>query len=287
MTRAIVGLLLWVGTASAAPARFFIMGTGRLAITNAHTGEKTAVRYRRDDGTYDGAALSRIRRAFRSRGDGGEAEISLRLIEILSHLQRIAGDRPLVLLSGYRSPSYNKDLKDQGRGVASGSLHTEGLAADLAFPRSQLPKLWHQVRALECCGAGYYAKHGFMHVDVGRPRFWEPATSGVEQDLSAGNARLFARTEFDRYPAGEMITVTLHAVTLPPIRLAREVRAVETGSRLAFRSENNCLVADGSGASFQVDGEARAGRDTLEIRTCEPRAGQTPEAIRTNLIEVY
>ena len=39
---------------------------------------------------------------------------------------------------------------------------------------------------------GYYAKQGFMHVDVGKPRFWEATTSRTDEDLSGGNARVFA-----------------------------------------------------------------------------------------------
>src|SRR5205809_5243917 len=191
-------LALVTAARAGAPPRFFIMGDGRLAVVNAHTDEHVTVRYRREDDTYDADALARLRRVFRSGGDAREQDVSLRLIEVLSHVQKMAGGHPLVLLSGYRSPTYNQSLKNQGKQVAGGSMHTEGLAADLAFPRPQLPKLWHQVRDLDCCGAGYYAKEGFLHVDVGRPRFWEATTSRVDENLSAGNARMFARTEFDR-----------------------------------------------------------------------------------------
>jgi uncharacterized protein YcbK (DUF882 family) len=264
------------------------MGTGRLAITNAHTGEKVSVRYRGEDGTYDAAALAKIRHMFRSRSDGRETEIPLRLIEILSHLQRVAGDRPLVLVSGYRSPSYNQGLKQQGRQVASGSLHTEGLAADLAFPRAQLPKLWQQVRALDCCGAGYYAKQGFLHVDVGQPRFWEETTSRVDENLSAGNARVFARTEFDRYLAGERIRAKVHSLTVPPLRLELDVRLGETGIVLALRGDDNgCLELDRGGASFEMDGKGTTpGPTSLKLKVCDPRSGQTPEWIQTNPVEI-
>ncbi|TMA51020.1 MAG: DUF882 domain-containing protein, partial [Deltaproteobacteria bacterium] len=200
-----------------------------LAIVNAHTDEHVTVRYRREDGTYDPDALARLRRVFRSSGDAREQDVSLRLIEVLSHVQKMAGGHPLVLLSGYRSPTYNQSLKNQGKQVAGGSMHTEGLAADLAFPRPQLPKLWHQVRDLDCCGAGYYAKEGFLHVDVGRPRFWEATTSRVDENLSAGNARMFARTEFDRYVGGEPISVTLHALTVPPVQVARVAKLLGDG----------------------------------------------------------
>jgi hypothetical protein len=118
-------------------------------------------------------------------------------------------------------------LRAKGRKAASGSLHTEGLAADVAFPAKELRPLWLKIRELDCCGAGYYQSSGFLHLDVGAPRFWEPATSKVEENLSAGNARLFARTEYDRYAVGEPIVVTLHALTAPPVLIAKEAMLVD------------------------------------------------------------
>src|SRR5207247_4165562 len=84
--------------------RFFVMGDGTLAVVNAHTRERAEVRYRRADGTYDQAALARIRRAFRSSGDEGEGRAALRLIEVLSWAQRTARARPLTLMAGSGSP---------------------------------------------------------------------------------------------------------------------------------------------------------------------------------------
>src|SRR5437899_1377014 len=135
MLRELLLVLALVTAARAgAPPCFFIMGDGHLAIVNAHTDEHVTVRYRRQDGIYDPHALARLRRVFRSSGDAREQDVSLRLIEVLSHVQKMAGGHPLVLLSGYRSPTYNQSLKNQGKQVAGGSMHTEGLAADLAFP---------------------------------------------------------------------------------------------------------------------------------------------------------
>ena len=109
MLRELLPVLALVAPARAgAPPRFFIMGDGRLAIVNAHTDEHSTIRYRREDGTYDPDALARLRRVFRSSGDAREQDVSLRLIEVLSHVQKMAGGHPLVLFSGYRSPDYNK-----------------------------------------------------------------------------------------------------------------------------------------------------------------------------------
>ncbi len=239
----VAAVVLVASGAWAAPLqRFFVMGDGTLAVVNAHTGERAEVRYRKADGTYDQAAIARIRRAFRSSGDDGEGRASLRLIEVLSWVQKTSRVRPLTLMSGYRSPEYNEGLRAKGMRAAGGSLHTEGLAADVAFPRATLRPLWMKVRALDCCGAGYYAKEGFLHIDVGQPRFWEPSTSRVEENLSAGNARLFGRTEFDRYARGEEIVVALHAMTVPPVRVGRERQARAAPSSVSPARRSACAA---------------------------------------------
>jgi uncharacterized protein YcbK (DUF882 family) len=288
-----VAAALLAGSAWAAgPARFFVMGDGTLALVNAHTNQRADVRYRRRDGTYDDAAIARIRRAFRSADDHGDGKASLRLIEVLSRLQGETKVRPLTLVSGYRSPAYNEGLRAQGVRAAGGSLHTEGLAADVAFPRPVLKPLWLRLRALDCCGAGYYAKEGFLHVDVGRPRFWEPATSRVEENLSAGNARMFGRTEFDRYGRGEPIAVALHAVTEPPVLVAREAKVVPAaGEPVAIRLDGDrgerdgCLEIPESGATVRV-AHAPAARGRLVLETCAPRPERTPATVETNVVEV-
>jgi len=270
-------------------ARFFVMGDGSLALVNAHNDERAAVHYRRKDGTYDPAELGRIRHLVRSQGDARETDVSLRLVEVLSWLQHTAGGKPLVVLSGYRSPDYNQGLKTQGKAVAGGSLHTEGLATDLAFPRAELPRLWHRVRDLDCCGAGYYAKEGFLHVDVGRPRFWEATTSRVDENLSAGNARMFARTEFDRYAAGERMAVTLHAITVPPVLIRREAKV--GGETLRVDAElpekDGCYEVGSSGAHLRLAGARPVRRAPVVLSTCEPRSERTPETVETNPVEVY
>jgi uncharacterized protein YcbK (DUF882 family) len=292
MRGAIVLVVLCVAApAAAAPPRFFVMGTGRLGVESAHSGEHATVTYRGADGAYDPAALARLDHLFRS-SDGRERAMSLRLVEMLSHVQQLAGGASLRIVSGYRSPVYNQALRDKGVRAAGGSLHTEGLAADVAFPKASLHDLWLTIRGLECCGAGYYAKEGFLHIDVGRPRFWEPATSRVEENLSDGNARLFARTEYDRYATGEDMVVAIHSLTTPPVRIAREAKIVgEGGEAVGVRVEgalperDGCLEVGETGARVRVKAAvAVAGK--VELATCEPRAERTPESVEGNRVEV-
>jgi uncharacterized protein YcbK (DUF882 family) len=277
--------------ATLAGPRFFLAGDGQLALVNAHTGDQATVTYRRADGSYDPEALRKIRRVMRSR-DGGEGEIALRLVELLGHVYRLRGAQPLRIQSGYRSPTYNEGLRAKGRKAAGGSLHTEGLAADVAFPAKELRPLWMKIRGLECCGAGYYRSSGFLHLDVGKPRFWEPATSKVEENLSAGNARLFARTEYDRYGVDEPIVVTLHALTAPPVLVSKEAMLVDGERERPVRVEigpgelDGCLEVPERGLALRVTATSAVERGRLVLRTCSPRVERTPETVETNPIEV-
>ena len=271
--------------------RFFFAGDGTLSLVNAHSGERASVVYRSPDGAYDAGALAKIRRVMRSR-DGAEGDVSLRLVELLGYVHALRGGQALTIQSGYRSPDYNEAIRARGARAAGGSLHTEGLAADIAFPRKDLRPLWLRIRALDCCGAGYYQAEGFLHLDVGRPRFWEPATSKVEENLSAGNARLFARTQYDRYRGGEPVTVTLHALTAPPIRIAKDAVLVDGDRERPVQVEGTGSVADGCidisepGTRLRVTSVPEVGRGRIVLATCAPRVEKTPDKIETNTIEV-
>jgi uncharacterized protein YcbK (DUF882 family) len=293
--RALGLLVLGVAAmAAAAEPRFFVAGDGTLDIASRALGEHVTVRYRRDDGTYDYDALTRIRHLLRCRGDGYEAEITPRFVELLGYLSVRSG-RPLALLSGSRSPSYNEGVRRRGLPASRDSLHTEGLAADLAFPRDLLEPLWLGIRDLDCCGAGYYAREGFLHVDVGRPRFWEPSTSRVDEDLSGGNARIFARTDFDRYVPGEMMLVRFHAVTLPPVRIERTARLVADGdgkgatvtvAEVGAPEGSGCIATDRT-TRLLVKGAKAVGRGRIVFTACEPRAERTPAIVETNPVSVH
>ncbi len=279
---------------SMAPARFYFGGDGSLDLYNAHFDEHLTVRYRDASGRYDDAAHRQIERFFRSRSDGRSGPIAWRLIELVDFIQdRFTGAR-MTLVSGYRSPSFNAALRRSGRRVAEASLHTEGLAADLQPVGLDLRHLWLELRELRVGGVGLYEADGFIHVDTGRPRFWEAATSGVEKHLSAGNARIFARTDFDRYADLRDAVITLHGVTQLPIRIAR--RAHFDGQELILAPTGGTAVAAGdcfvisepaAAYAFAVTTAVQltARRTAIELRTCTPRVGATPATIATNDVE--
>lgn len=285
------------------PLRFFFAGTGRLDLEHAHFGERLRVRYRNDDGSYDTSACEQIERFFRSRTDGRTQRIPLRLIELLAYLQNRYRAHPMVLLSGYRSPEFNDALGAQGQAVALASLHTQGLAADIALPTVDLRKLWLRLRAEKVGGIGLYQRQRFLHVDIGPPRFWEETTSRVSENLSAGNARIFARTDFDRYRSLTGSRISLHSVTALPVRVAPVVHAdlpngtleaaiVPVTAGIVF--EDGCWVIREPRPWYEFEvhnaepfaAVPKGHRFAIHVLTCEPRVERTPPHVVTNAIEL-
>lgn len=286
-----------------AQVRFFFAGNGRLQLRHGHFEETLDVRYRQPNGAYDEEALQRIAHFFRSRGDGRSEAVSLRLVELLAYIQERYRARPMILLSGYRSPEFNSALGAQGQAVAFASLHTQALAADIALPQLDLQKLWLRLREERVGGVGFYRRQRFLHIDVGPPRFWEEATSRVGENLSAGNARIFARTDFDRYDTLSGARIRLHSVTALPLRVHAIVRAEGEDQAVLGRlrplsvpalADGDCWLIREPAAAYEFEIQAddhrpqgwQRRRLALEITFCPPLVERTPGMVRTNLVEL-
>ncbi len=278
-----------------AGARFYFSGNGRLKLSHGHFDTKLDVRYRRADRSYDQQALQQIRRFFRSREDGRESSISLRTIELLSYVQTRFHPKEMTLMSGYRSPEYNAALGERGAAVAMASLHTQSLAADIAFVGVDIRKLWLQLRELQVGGVGFYKTQNFLHIDSGPSRFWEETTSKVKDNISAGNARIFVRTDFDRYATLEGAVLRLHSVTTLPLY----VRATADlgGATLTLQPvDDEIPLRDGCWAIVKpsetyefrithVDGSTPRGPHEITLFTCDERVEKTPPEVQSNPID--
>lgn len=293
---ALVTLVVAAACVAAEPSRFFFSGDGVIRLAHGHFDERIEAPYRNRDGTYDPKAIARLQHFFRSRDNGESGDVSLRLIELIDYVEDRHRPSQVILLSGYRSPELNEELRANGARAAKSSLHNEGIAADLAFRGLDLRELWLRLREKKVGGVGYYRKEGFLHLDTGRPRFWEPQTSRVEENLSHGNARLFARTDFDRYATLEGAVITLHSLTLRPLSIAPEARV--GGATLHLEPVSDRVgVVDGC---YRVSEPERAYRfrvvrvssepekrpSSIRLRTCPPRHEATPEEIETNPVEL-
>lgn len=277
--------------------RFFFSGDGRLQLAHGHWKTQLDVRYRGADGTYDRQALAVLRHFFRSRLEGEEGDISLRLVELIDFVEDRHPPRRLTLYSGFRSPELNTRLP----GTARASLHTQGLAADVSVEGADHRRLWRQLRELRTGGVGFYPE-GYLHLDTGEPRFWEASTSRTSENLSGGNARSFARTDFDRYTSLDGAVVSLHSVTVFPLGIAAEAsllgeNGAETTLQLAgvagAKAKDGCIVFDDPLAEPRLS--VRRGPDPsavpkhergrIHLRTCPPRLERTPREILSNLLE--
>jgi uncharacterized protein YcbK (DUF882 family) len=143
-------------------------GNGSLTLTRKDTGEKLTARYRIKDGGYDLEELARLNALLRCSLTGREAEMSIKLIELMDAVEDHFGKRGLVLLSGYRTPLLNSVTP----GAAKNSLHVLGWAADVRVPGYSSAAVKKYALKLGSGGVGYYPAKGFVHLDVGRVRYW-------------------------------------------------------------------------------------------------------------------
>jgi uncharacterized protein YcbK (DUF882 family) len=146
--------------------------TRTLALHNTHTGEFLLSTFWRN-GQYDRQALADIDHILRDHRTDQIKAIDPGLLDLLATLVTDLGARePIQIVSGYRSPVTNANLRQRGRGVAKNSLHTVGKAADIKIPGISLSRLRRAALDLRAGGVGYYPRSGFVHVDVGAVRSW-------------------------------------------------------------------------------------------------------------------
>ncbi len=160
------------GIATPAFAVPHIKGARTLDFHNLHTDERLHVTYWKD-GSYDRAALSKINRILRDHYSGDVYPMNVRLMDLLYDLQhRVKNDRPIEIVSGYRSPKTNMMLASYSDGVAKNSYHTKGMAIDIRMHGTPLNKIHNVALDMRRGGVGYYPDSQFVHVDVGPLRRW-------------------------------------------------------------------------------------------------------------------
>jgi uncharacterized protein YcbK (DUF882 family) len=143
-----------------------------LSFHNLHTGESLKTVYW-SQGKYVSEALVDINYILRDHRTGEIESIDKRLLDLLYAIGKRLGTRnPFKIISGYRSPSTNAFLCKISSGVAKGSLHQKGKAADIRVPGCELSSLRNTAIALKAGGVGFYPQSNFVHVDVGRVRYW-------------------------------------------------------------------------------------------------------------------
>ncbi len=143
-----------------------------LTFLNLHTGEELHTVYWAD-GAYQAGELQAISYVLRDHRTDQQHLMDKRLMDLLYLLQQSVGTRgPFEVISGYRSPATNAELRATSSGVAKHSLHMQGKAIDIVLPGCKLRRLHDAAVALKAGGVGYYPRSNFIHVDTGAVRYW-------------------------------------------------------------------------------------------------------------------
>lgn len=146
--------------------------SGKLSFRNIHTKENLEIRYLTRKGKYDAHALAKLNYLFRCHFRGSTHRINPELFLLLDVVrsQLKVPERPYLLISGYRSPGYNRFLLRHGHGVARNSYHIKGMAADVRIHGVPLRDIREVATELKIGGVGHYSD--FVHLDVGPVRYW-------------------------------------------------------------------------------------------------------------------
>jgi uncharacterized protein YcbK (DUF882 family) len=271
--------------------RYFFSGDGSIHLINAHTNKSAKIQYRLPDGTYPAGARRQIDRLFGVPA-GSDDQIALRLVSLLDYIE----DRyrqPIEIISGYRSPEYNENLRAKGRLAAKTSMHIEGMAADIRM-RKVLSAEWFQtLKKLNCCGVGFYHDNS-LHVDTGPVRYWDETTSKVRTNISEHNKQVMVRTEQDIYLPGETVELQLARITDYPIGLSSGFAVVQDGREpqaFSFDGKDDACVAVKEPAQrtfkwtipadFQANDKVK-----IQLRLCDRVFPEMPKQIEANPIVV-
>jgi uncharacterized protein YcbK (DUF882 family) len=282
--------------------RFFLSGDGQINLYGKKSGKSFSGRYRLGQ-VYDPSAMAAVNRVFGAPVSPESTELSLRLIEFLDLLQdRLSPGGRITITSGYRSPTYNTSLRNQGRLAAKASLHQYGMAADLIMEGVSARHIWNYVKQLGFGGVGYYNGET-VHIDVGPARSWDEKTSGVGTGISEDNKLIGIVTDFDRYRPGDPVTLRFIRMTAFPIGVTPIFDLVHRGDKgtpestisrfepsFAVSAEGNCPLFSDIGQMARIrwrlpDG-LPPGRYSIQAGFCGSRWPDMPMQVVTPEFEI-
>ena len=143
-----------------------------IALQNPHTGDHLKLTYF-ERGLYIEDALEEIDYIFRDHHTGDIHPVDPALLDQLYELKlSLNVSRPFNIVSGYRSPETNANLRRHSDGVAKNSLHMQGRAIDIRLDGYDTRTIRDAALAMQRGGVGYYPDSNFVHIDTGNVRSW-------------------------------------------------------------------------------------------------------------------
>jgi uncharacterized protein YcbK (DUF882 family) len=143
-----------------------------LAFQSTNTGDKLKLTYF-EKGSYLKDALQEISYLFRDFHTGDVHPIDTALLDQLYDLKTLLGvKKPFHIISGFRSPFTNANLRKRSHAVAKNSLHMQGRAIDIRVEGLETRTIRNAALAMRRGGVGYYPRADFVHLDTGKFRTW-------------------------------------------------------------------------------------------------------------------
>jgi uncharacterized protein YcbK (DUF882 family) len=147
-------------------------GYKTLSFEHTHTGEKLKLTYF-ERGNYIKDALQEINYLLRDFRTDDIHPIDTALLDQLFDLkQTLDLNKPFHIISGYRSPLTNAQLRKHSHGVAEHSFHMQGRAIDIRVEGVSSKTVRNAALTMAQGGVGYYPRNNFVHLDSGRFRTW-------------------------------------------------------------------------------------------------------------------
>jgi uncharacterized protein YcbK (DUF882 family) len=147
-------------------------GYKTLSFEHTHTGEKLKLTYF-ERGNYIKDALQEINYLLRDFRTNDIHPIDTALLDQLFDLKQTLGiNKPFHIISGYRSPFTNAQLRKHSHGVAEHSFHMLGRAIDIRVERVSSKTIRNAALTMAQGGVGYYPRNNFVHLDTGKFRTW-------------------------------------------------------------------------------------------------------------------
>ena len=149
-------------------------GSGALILRRNTSGQRMVVTLVDHRGEPTKQGLEELGLAMRSGPDDVVHAPDLELARLLFKVsQKFGREREITVVSGYRSPAYNKLRSRQSKQVGDKSAHMEGEAIDIRIDGIPITRLRDYLKKIREGGVGFYADSRFVHMDVRPYRYWE------------------------------------------------------------------------------------------------------------------
>lgn len=279
--------------------RFFLMGSGVLHLENLRNNREARVELLNGSGQINESALDKVDWVFGFPTVAKGEHISPRLLFMLSYFaDLVAPGQKIYIESAYRSPEYNEQIRIQGVNAARTSTHMDGMALDFWIEGVNGKNLWETIRAMNCCGVGHYGGRT-IHLDDGRPRFWEAATSGTRTTEPDYNRHIYLSTLYDRYALKENLRLSLSGISTfgfgvrSTAELLKVGNPAETAVRIPLQASTGaapCMPLDTRKTtrilSTSLPATLPVGRYQVQLEFCQKPFPQMPDRVISREIEV-